>query len=75
VFDTAKAYRAEVDRRLFRLGAHRYEALVDLLIQLRGPQLSRQMDEDALSDALSEALPPLPHAVDQRRRRGLPHPR
>ena len=63
VFDTAKAYRAEVDRRLFGLGAHRYEALVDLLIQLRRPQLSRQMDEDALSNALSEALPPLPHAV------------
>ncbi len=63
VFDTAEAYRAEVDRRLFGLGTHRYAALVDLLIQLRRPQLSRQMDSDALSDALSEALPPLPRAV------------
>lgn len=63
VFDTAQAYRAEVDRRLFGLGQHRYDALVDLLIQLRRPQLSRQMDEQALSDALSEALPPLSRAV------------
>ena len=63
VFDTAEAYRAEVDRALFGLGERRYGALVDLLIQLRRPQLSRQMDEQALSDALSEALPPLPHAV------------
>ncbi|MEX2503918.1 MAG: TIGR02680 family protein [Egicoccus sp.] len=63
VFDTAQAYRAEVDRRLFGLGEHRYDALVDLLIQLRRPQLSRQMDEQVLSDALSEALPPLPRAV------------
>ena len=63
VFDTAQAYRAEVDRRLFGLGEHRYAALVDLLIQLRRPQLSRQMDEQVLSDALSEALPPLSRAV------------
>lgn len=63
VFEVAQAYRAEVDRRLFGLGEHRYDALVDLLIQLRRPQLSRQMDEQALSDALSEALPPLPRAV------------
>ena len=63
VFDTATRYRAAVDNRLFKLGAHRYEALVDLLIQLRKPQLSRQLDEEALSAALSEALPPLPSAV------------
>ncbi|MBW3577072.1 MAG: TIGR02680 family protein [Actinobacteria bacterium] len=63
VHDTAKAYRADVDRRLFGLGEHRYEALVDLLIQLRRPQLSRQLDEAALSAALSESLSPLPQAV------------
>ncbi len=63
VLDTATRYRAAVDQRLFKLGAHRYEALVDLLIQLRKPQLSRQLDEEALSEALSEALPPLPAAV------------
>jgi uncharacterized protein (TIGR02680 family) len=63
VLDTATRYRAAVDNRLFKLGTHRYEALVDLLIQLRKPQLSRQLDEEALSAALSEALPPLPQVV------------
>jgi len=63
VHDTAKAYRHDVDRRLFDLGERRYEALVELLIALRRPQLSRQLDEGMLSDALSEALPPLPQQV------------
>ncbi|MBW3605703.1 MAG: TIGR02680 family protein [Actinobacteria bacterium] len=63
VFETASRYRAAVDNRLFALGGHRYEALVDLLIQLRKPQLSRQLDEEALSAALSEALPPLSATV------------
>ncbi len=63
VVDTAKEYRRLLDRTLFGLGEHRYEALVDLLVQLRRPQLSRQLDESLLSDALSEALPPLPAAV------------
>ncbi|HVL98185.1 MAG TPA: TIGR02680 family protein [Egibacteraceae bacterium] len=59
VFTTASAYRRAVDRALFGLGEHRYEALVNLLIQLRQPQLSRQLDERKLSAALSEALPPV----------------
>ncbi len=63
VVETATEYRRLVDRALFRLGEHRYEALVDLLIQLRRPQLSRQLDEELLSHALSEALPPLPAGV------------
>lgn len=63
VVDTATEYRRLVDRALFNLGEYRYEALVDLLIQLRRPQLSRHLDESLLSAALSEALPPLPQAV------------
>ncbi|MEM7587978.1 MAG: TIGR02680 family protein, partial [Acidobacteriota bacterium] len=59
IFTTARDYRAAVDRRLFQLGLQRYEALVDLLIQLRQPQLSRKLDAGKLSAALSEALPPL----------------
>ncbi|MBX3567498.1 MAG: TIGR02680 family protein [Rhizobiaceae bacterium] len=59
VFDTAAGYRRAVDERLFHLGARRYEALMDTLIQLRQPQLSRKPDETALSNALTEALPPL----------------
>ncbi|MGH8933381.1 MAG: TIGR02680 family protein, partial [Egibacteraceae bacterium] len=63
LFTSATGYRAAVDRALFRLGPQRYEALVTLLIQLRQPQLSRQLDEHRLSAALSEALAPLDPAV------------
>jgi uncharacterized protein (TIGR02680 family) len=59
MFDTAASYRRAVDERLFHLGAKRYDALMDTLIQLRQPQLSRKPDETALSNALTEALPPL----------------
>ncbi len=58
VFPTAQAYRRAVDERLFRLGAERYGALVDTLIQLRQPQLSKSPDERGLSEALTQALPP-----------------
>ncbi|MGS2587954.1 TIGR02680 family protein [Streptomyces hebeiensis] len=63
VYDTAKAYRRAVDEALFGLGERRYAALVDLLIQLRQPQLSKRPNEAALSRALTEALPPLDQAV------------
>lgn len=63
VYDKARAYRRAVDEALFGLGEQRYGALVDLLIQLRQPQLSKRPSEKALSDALTEALPPLDQAV------------
>ncbi len=59
VFQTAQDYKRAVDERLFRLGNDRYAALVNTLIQLRQPQLSKQPDENRLSDALTEALTPL----------------
>lgn len=59
VFENPRAYRRAVDERLFHLGARRYDALMDTLIQLRQPQLSRRPDEGGLSHALTEALPPL----------------
>ncbi|MBL7487678.1 TIGR02680 family protein [Frankia sp. AgB1.9] len=59
VYDTASDYRRAVDEALFGLGPHRYETLVNLLIQLRQPQLSKKPDEKLLSRALTEALPPL----------------
>ncbi|WP_432094745.1 TIGR02680 family protein [Streptomyces sp. bgisy100] len=63
VYDQAKAYRRAVDEALFGLGEQRYGALVDLLIQLRQPQLSKRPNEAALSRALTEALPPVDQAV------------
>jgi uncharacterized protein (TIGR02680 family) len=59
VFEAARDYRRAVDERLFHLGVRRYDALMDTLIQLRQPQLSKKPDETALSNALTEALPPL----------------
>lgn len=59
VFSTAKDYRHGVDTALFGLGPDRYAALVDLLVQLRHPQLSRKFDEAKMSAALSGALPPV----------------
>jgi uncharacterized protein (TIGR02680 family) len=63
VYDKARVYRRAVDEALFGLGEQRYGALVDLLVQLRQPQLSKRPSEKALSDALTEALPPLDQAV------------
>jgi len=58
--NNAQGYRRAVDERLFHLGQQRYDALMDTLIQLRQPQLSKKPDEAGLSTALSESLPPLP---------------
>lgn len=62
VFDTAERYRRAVDEALFGLHA-RYAALVDLLVQLRQPQLSKRPNEQLLDRALSEALAPVPDAL------------
>ena len=63
VFEQASRYRRAVDEAFFGLGEERYDALVNLLIQLRQPQLSKKPNERALSEALSEALAPLDQAV------------
>lgn len=63
VHTTQESYRRAVDEAMFRLGEERYAALIDLLIQLRQPQLSKKPDEKALSAALTEALAPLDQAV------------
>lgn len=60
VIENAHLYKRAVDERLFQLGPKRYDALMDTLIQLRQPQLSKKPDEASLSHALTEALPPLP---------------
>lgn len=63
LFESATAYRRAVDERLYHLGTRRYDALMDTLIQLRQPQLSKKPDEAGLSNALTEALPPLPQEL------------
>ncbi len=59
----AETYRRAVDEHLLHLGPDRYGSLVDLLVQLRQPQLSKKPDEGKLSRALSEALAPLDQSV------------
>lgn len=63
LFESAASYRRAVDERLFHLGTRRYDALMDTLIQLRQPQLSKKPDEAGLSHALTEALPPMPQEL------------
>ncbi len=63
VYDRARDYRRAVDESLFGFGEQRYGVLVDLLVQLRQPQLSKRPSEKALSAALTESLPPLDQAV------------
>ncbi len=63
VHDSARAYRRAVDEALFGLGEQRYAALIDLLVQLRQPQLSKRPSEKALSRALTDALPPMDQAM------------
>ena len=63
LFESAAGYRRAVDERLFHLGTRRYDALMDTLIQLRQPQLSKKPDEAGLSHALTEALPPMPQEL------------
>jgi uncharacterized protein (TIGR02680 family) len=57
-YRSARDYRVAVDEALFGLGA-RYEPLIELLLQLRKPQIMRDFKSDDLSRLLSEALPPL----------------
>ncbi len=62
VHRTARAHRRAVDEALFALG-QRYSALIDLLIEIRAPQLSKRPNEATLSRALTRALPPLDQAL------------
>lgn len=63
VFESAGAYRRVVNELLFGLDEYRYASLVNLLIQLRRPQLTRRLEEQELSRALSEAMPPVSPVV------------
>ena len=68
----ARDYRRAVDERLFGLGDLRYGALIDLLIKIRAPQLSKRPDERGLSAALTGRAAAARPGADRRRRRGVP---
>lgn len=62
LYQKSEDYRRAVDSALFGLGP-RYGALIELLIRLRRPQLTRKLDENELPDALSDALPTLSSSI------------
>jgi uncharacterized protein (TIGR02680 family) len=59
LFERAADYRRAVNDQLFGLTQDQYSALVDALLQLRRPQLSKQLDPAELSNILTTSLPPL----------------
>lgn len=59
VFDRHADYRRAVNARLFGMPEEQYAALVNTLLALRRPQLSKGLDLDQLSGFLSSSLPPL----------------
>ncbi|HEV2342726.1 MAG TPA: TIGR02680 family protein [Actinocrinis sp.] len=59
LYDSAADYRAGLDRRLFGLGADRYEQMLTLILTLRRPQLAKNLDPVKLSDTLSGGLRPV----------------
>ena len=59
VYNSKGEYRRAVDEKLFGLGQRRYSELVELLLQIRAPQLSKRPSESALDEALSRALTPV----------------
>lgn len=64
VYDASQKndYRRAVDEQLFRLG-ERYDALIELLLQLRQPKLAKKLDVVELEAILREALPPLQESL------------
>src|SRR5690606_3875982 len=59
VFEGSAQYRRALNEKLFGLGDDQYAALVDALLQLRRPQLSKGLDPVELSNILTASLPPL----------------
>lgn len=59
VYERGTAYRQAVNDELFGLPEDQYATLIDALLQLRRPQLSKQLDPSELSRILTASLPPL----------------
>jgi hypothetical protein len=59
VFDSKADYRRMVNQKLFGMSEDQYAALIETLLQLRRPQLSKTLQPEALSRILTASLPPL----------------
>lgn len=59
MFASPRDYRRAVNRRLFGMADEQYDALIDTLLQLRRPQLAKQLDPAELGRILTASLPTL----------------
>lgn len=59
LFEKPSEYRRQVNKRLFGLSDEQYSALIDTLLQLRRPQLAKQLDPSELGRILTASLPTL----------------
>lgn len=59
VFEGKNEYRQSVNQLLFEMSEDQYAALMEALLQLRRPQLSKQLDPEQVSQILTASLPPL----------------
>ncbi|AKU92736.1 TIGR02680 family protein [Vulgatibacter incomptus] len=63
VYQQAAEYRRAVNDEIFGMEEEQYGSLIDALLQLRRPQLSKKLDPEELSQILSASLPPLDRTV------------
>lgn len=63
VFERKTEYRHAVNQQLFQMPDEQYGALIEALLQLRRPQLSKQLEPRELSLILTRSLPPLERQV------------
>ncbi|MEU3645196.1 TIGR02680 family protein [Lentzea sp. NPDC034063] len=71
VFTQAGQYRRQVADRLFGLSAERLRSLVELLLVLRRPKLSENLDVEKLATILSEGLPPVDEDIVDKMAQGF----
>lgn len=66
LFDTNAEYKREVNRRLFGFKDVRdFDALIDLLLQIRRPKLTKEVRPRDVAEILTRSLPALDDAVMQ----------
>lgn len=60
---SAEDHRLEVNRVLYGLDDHQYEALRKTMLHLRKPKLSDKLSEGKVDELLRDSLPPVNHEV------------
>ncbi len=66
VFDRPAEYRRHVNETLFEMEPDQYDSLIETLLQLRQPKLSKTLDVQKVSELLEKSLPPLDRDIVRR---------